>query len=80
MNPELDAYGREFIRINIKKLEERHILKFKQMYSPQNLSENIDHVIDNMSTEKIDWAMHQVMNSLIKERIEIWSFRKTSTN
>lgn len=80
MNPELDAYGREFIRINIKKLEERHILKFKQMYSSHNLSEDIDHVIDNMPPEKIDWAMHQVMNSLIKERIEIWNFRKISTN
>jgi hypothetical protein len=80
MNPELEAYAREYIRINIKKLKDEHIHIFKKMYSSNNLEANIDNVINNMTKDKLNWAMQQITNSLLKEGIEIWSFRKTFTN
>ena len=80
MNLELEKYAREYIRINIKKLKDAHIMIFKKMYSSKNLDANIDDVIDKMSVDKLDWAMQQVARSLIKEGIEIWNFQKTSTN
>jgi hypothetical protein len=80
MNPELVSYAKEYIRINIKQLKDEHILIFKKMYSSHNLAANIDDVIDNMAIDKLNWAIHQITNSLLKEGIEIWSYRKTFTD
>lgn len=80
MNPELVEYAREYIRINIKKLKDEHIMRFKKMYSHHNLAAHIDDVVNNMEIDKLNWGMQQITNSLLKEGIEIWSFRKTSTN
>lgn len=80
MNDELEAYAREYIRINIKKLKDEHIMIFKKMYSPNNLEIHIDRVIDNMPKDRLNWSMIQITNSLNKEGIEIWNFQRTSTS
>ena len=42
------------------------LLKFKRMYSHDNLERSITEVINNMADEKLDWAIQQVKNTIDK--------------
>ena len=40
---------------------------FKRMYSPKNLGDGIDDIVDSIPEDKLDWAMQQVERSLEKQ-------------
>jgi len=60
----------EFTRKELKKLllqctePQQHI--FKRMYSHKNLELPIEEVVDNMESDKLDWALTQVENTITK--------------
>ena len=66
MNSQLVNYARQQIKEGLAKLPESHQHLFKRMYSHKNLELPINDVVDNMSKEKLDWALTQVENSLDK--------------
>ena len=63
MNEELEKFARNYLKENLKELNEKQCLIFKRMYSHKNLDLSIDDVVDNMDVDKLDWAMQQIMNS-----------------
>ena len=71
MNSQLEAYARQTLKGGLSQLPESHNELFKRMYSHKNLHLPIDEVVDNMPTDKLDWAMQQVSRGLegIKEHV-----------
>lgn len=67
MNEELSTFARNFLKENLVKCTEGEITVFKQMYSPVVPDRSINDVIDNMPDEKLDWAISQVKNTLLKK-------------
>jgi hypothetical protein len=66
MNDELQVFARDRIKEGLSKLPKSNVKLFKQMYSPDDLTVNINDVVDNMPTDRLDWAMQQVQRSLDK--------------
>jgi len=66
MNNQLQEYARTKIKQGLAQLPEGWQLKFKRMYSYNNLDLPIDKVVDALPAEKLDWAMQQVQNSIDK--------------
>ena len=66
MNKQLEAFAKSELKEGLKQLSEAQRLLFKRMYSHKNLELSIEEVVDNMPTDKLDWAMQQVQNSLAK--------------
>jgi len=66
MNKILQNYARSYLKENLKLLSEGHQHRFKQMYSHNNIELPIEDVVDQMDTDKLDWAMQQVQTSLNK--------------
>ena len=78
MNHILEKFAREYIITNIALLPEGHQKRFKQLYGrtaglksgvrsmEETLETPIEDIIDTMPTEKLDWAMIQIENSLKK--------------
>ena len=66
MNISLADYARENIKEGLLKLSEGHQMKFKRMYSHNNLELPIEDVVKNMPERNLDWALTQVQNSLKK--------------
>lgn len=67
MNIELELYARESLKESLKKCNEAQIKLFKRMYSYDNLGRSIEDVVDNIPSEKLDWAMQQVSRTLNKK-------------
>jgi hypothetical protein len=66
MNNQLQKFARETLKDGLSQLSENQQLLFKKMYSPNNLDLNIFKIVDNMSEEKLDWAIQQVERTLEK--------------
>ena len=66
MNKQLENYARQKIKERLSKLPEGYQIKFKRIYSHENLKLPINEVVDKMRKEKLDWALTQVQNSLNK--------------
>lgn len=66
MNKTVSDFTRDSIKMGLKQLPERAQLLFKRMYSHNNLDLDIEKVVDNMPDEKLDWALSQVENSLVR--------------
>jgi len=64
MNTELETIARDKLKERIVLLPEAWQHRFKQMYFFKDLKEDILVVVDKMPSEKLDWAMTQVSNSL----------------
>lgn len=64
MNNQLQAFARTTIKEGLALLPEKNRLIFKRMYSHEDLDADINHVVDAMPENKLDWAMQQVMASL----------------
>lgn len=60
MNNQLQNYARETLKDSLSKCNEGQQIMFKRMYANGNLDKNINDVVDNMSEDKLDWAMQQV--------------------
>ncbi len=67
MNETVIIFTRNKIKEGLNKLSEKHKLRFNQMYSFKNLDKDVNKVIDEMSEEKLDWALTQVENSMRKD-------------
>ncbi len=67
MNKELEQFARQHLKNGLAKLDSAHRLVFKRMYSQGNLDATIKEVVDNMTIEKLDWAIKQVKISLDKK-------------
>ena len=66
MNQQLENYAREELKTSLESCNKKQQLMFKRMYSHSNLELPINEVVDNMPSEKLDWAMQQVERTLIK--------------
>ncbi len=67
MNETVITFTRNKIKEGLSKLSEKHKLRFNQMYSFKNLDKDVNKVVDEMSEEKLDWALTQVENSMRKD-------------
>lgn len=63
MNKELQDYARSKIKEGLSILTDGHRMLFKRMYSPNDLGKDIGAVVDDMPTDKLDWAMQQIENT-----------------
>lgn len=66
MNKSVELFIKEEIKSKIAKLPEGWQMRFKRMYSHKDLEADINDVIDNMPTDKLEWALTQVENSITK--------------
>lgn len=64
MNEELQTFARNTIKEGLALLPESHRLVFKKMYSHEDLDADINHVVNTMPENELDWAMQQVIASL----------------
>lgn len=64
MNDELQTFARTTIKEGLALLPESHRLLFKGMYSHEGLDADINHVVDTMPEDKLDWAMQQITRSI----------------
>lgn len=55
---------RDFLKQELTKCTNSEIEFFKKMYSPSNLSLQIEEVIDNMPAKQLNWAVQQISNTL----------------
>lgn len=67
MNEELQNFARQQLKTKLAKCTEAEQMVFKYMYSPNNITTDIIAVVDNMSVDKLDWAMQQVSRTLEKK-------------
>lgn len=70
MNDALVAYARQTLKDGLEQLPESNQHFFKRIYSHDNLELPIDEVVDNMSEDKLDWAMQQVQRSIDKIQLQ----------
>lgn len=66
MNDQLKTYARDILKEGLAKCTEGEQLLFKRMYSHGNLELSIVEVIDQMESDKLDWALEQVHRTLDK--------------
>lgn len=62
----LQDSARNYLKTNLLKLPSGWQMKFKRMYSSDDLDADIDDVVDVIPEDKLDWAMEQVQNSIEK--------------
>jgi hypothetical protein len=62
----IEHFRREELKTLICQCTEPQQHLFKQMYSHRNLDLPIDQVVDQMPSEKIDWAIQQCERTLAK--------------
>ena len=67
MNKTIREFSLNKIKEGLGKLTDSHRLRFKRMYSSDDLNKDINKVIDNMPDDKLDWALTQVENSVEKD-------------
>ena len=64
MNNQIQDFARQKIKEGLAQLPEDWQVRFKKMYSHKNLDADINTIVDQMSEDKLDWAMQQVQRSL----------------
>jgi hypothetical protein len=67
MNDQLQDCARRTLKDSLALCSEAQQLLFKRMYSHENLDLSIDEVINNIPSDKLDWAMKQVERTLAKK-------------
>lgn len=67
MNKQLQEFARNQLKEGLGRLPESNQMLFKRMYSHEDLSRDINDVVDFMPEEKLDWAMQQVQRTLDKQ-------------
>lgn len=66
MNNILETYARDWLKINLAILPKSSHEMFKRMYADGNMELDINIVVDKMPQKRLDWAMVQVQNSLVR--------------
>lgn len=67
MNKQMQEFARTTIKEGLSRLPESNQQLFKRMYSFKNLDADINDVVDGMPEDKLNWAMQQVEQTLIKQ-------------
>lgn len=67
MHPKLADFARTYILTQLNQLEDSHRLMFKKLYSHTDLSAPLEKIVADMDETKLDWAMRQVDNSIVKQ-------------
>ena len=68
MNERLQKYARDTLKDGLSQCTDSEQLLFKRMYAHNKLESPINEVVDNMESEKLDWAMKQVQRTLQKKQ------------
>ena len=71
MNNSVEDFIRDSLKRGLKRLPEEWQLTFKRMYSHKDLEKDIKAIVDDMPTDKLDWALTQVENSLKKLEFDL---------
>lgn len=66
MNNQLQEFARAQLKLGLNQLPEFNQNLFKKMYNNGDHSKPIGIVVDDMSEDKLDWAMQQVQRTLDK--------------
>ena len=66
MNTILEQFARKTIKEGLALCTDGERLTFNKMYSHKELDKDVDAVVDDMSMDKLDWAMQQVKRSVDK--------------
>lgn len=69
MNKQLEEYARKTLKEGLSKCTEGELNIFARMYSHENQEKHYSDIVDDMDTDKLDWAMTQVQNSLDKNKV-----------
>ena len=64
LNNQLEEFARTKLKEGLAQCTDDQQHLFKQMYAFENLDCPINEAVDNMSAEKLDWAMQQVERTL----------------
>ena len=67
MNEQLQTHARDILKEGLAQCSDGEQLLFKRMYAHGNLDMSIDEVVNNMDTDRLDWAMDQVKRTLDKK-------------
>ena len=67
MNNQLQKFGRDALKKGLAQLPESFQMMFKRMYSHEDLTADINNVVDALPEDRIDWAMQQVQKTLDKQ-------------
>ena len=59
-------FARAFLKAGLLKCTERQQQIFKRMYSHKDIDKNINAVVDDMTSDQLDWAMQQVQRTVEK--------------
>jgi hypothetical protein len=68
-NPLLIKAGRDILKFLISQVNEKQIALFVQMYAKDG-EKDIEKVIDVMDPDRIDWAITQAQNTIIKNGLK----------
>lgn len=71
MNTHLKCFAKDFLNVHLAKCTEDQQIMFKKMYGKGNLEKNIMDIVEDMPSDKLDRAMIQVEQTLIKNDIEL---------
>lgn len=66
MNEELQKFARDTIKKGLAECSDDQQMVFKRMYSHMNLNMPINDVVDKMPSDRLDWAMTQLKNTISK--------------
>jgi hypothetical protein len=64
MNKTIEDHARKQIKDGLAMCTDAQKLMFKRMYSHTNLEKDINQVVDDMPTDKLDHALSQVERTL----------------
>ena len=78
MNEELQSYARSYILDGLSKLPEHNRTIFRMMYGRNNgkrslelsLGMSLEDVVKEIPSNKLDWAMQQIKNTLVEYDFE----------
>jgi len=66
MNNELQKFARTTLKSNLIKCTDSQRDIFARMYGRFGTNDNINTVVDGIPADKLDWAMQQIVNTLVK--------------
>lgn len=72
MNKQLQDYARNFLKTHVTALPEKNQIVFKLMYGRNGGQRSVEDakamdvpaVVDEIPSDKLDWAMHQVSQTI----------------
>ena len=70
MNNELEKFARKSLKEGLAKLNDSHRHMFKRMYAHEDMSLDINLVVDRMPVDRLDTAMSQVERTIASLKVK----------